>query len=372
MECFRRPLFAAVVAIACALIAAPSYSQSAAREVHVTGIQNDDLYLARARVSIDADVRGDVNAAGGRVRIGGSITGDVGGGGGLVTVVGAVGDDVRVGGGQVDIDTKIGGDLVAGAFSVGIQPGTVVGGKAILSGGEVSVAGRIDGDLSIAGDAEIAGGEVDILPGARIGGNLSYVAGREARIAAGAVIEGEITRRMRDPGTGDESTSVAWLVGGGFSVAWLVGLVATGTILMIIFPESLGTATRSIEKAAWRSLGYGLLAIFSIPAAILFCFVIIIGIPLAVTLAAAYAAALFIAYLTTAFWVGDHGLRLVGRGETPHRGWRILSLFAALILLGLVGWIPIIGWLITFFALTFGLGAWALEVFQVRTPRPVS
>ena len=253
MECFRRPLFAAVVAIACALIAAPSYSQSAAREVHVTGIQNDDLYLARARVSIDADVRGDVNAAGGRVRIGGSITGDVGAGGGLVTVVGAVGDDVRVGGGQVDIDTKIGGDLVAGAFSVGIQPGTVVGGKAILSGGEVSVAGRIDGDLSIAGDVEIAGGEADILPGARIGGNLSYVAGREARIAAGAVIEGEITRRMRDPGTGDESTSVAWLVGGGFSVAWLVGLVATGTILMIIFPESLGTATRSIEKAAWRS-----------------------------------------------------------------------------------------------------------------------
>ena len=382
MKHFRRSAFTVAVAIGCALVAAPSYSQSAGREVHVTGVQQDDLYLAGARVSIDAEVRGDVNAAGGRVRIGGTVTGDVGAGGGLVTVVGTVGDDVRVGGGQVDIDAKIDGDLVAGGFSVGVQSGTVVAGNAILSGGEVSVAGRIGGDVSIAGgsvlisgdiggDVDITAGEIDILPGARIAGNLSYLSAREASIATNAVIEGEFTRRTRDPGE-DKDTSVAWLIGSGFSIAWLVGLVATGTMLMVIFPESLATATRNIQDAAWRSLGYGLLIIFAIPAAILFCFVIIIGIPLAVTLAAAYAAALFVAYLTTAFWVGDHGLRLVGRRDTNHRGWRILSLLAALIVLGLVGWVPIVGWLITFFALTFGLGAWALEVFQGRTPGAVA
>ena len=155
-------------------------------------------------------------------------------------------------------------------------------------------------------------------------------------------------------------------VGGGFSLAWLVGLVATGTLLMVAFPESLRTATRNIQNAVWRSLGYGLLILFAVPTAILFCFVIIIGIPLAVTLAAAYGTALFIAYLTTAFWVGDHGLRLIGRGDTNHRGWRMLALLAAVLVLGVVGWIPIIGWLITFFALALGLGAWALQVFQAR------
>ena len=162
------------------------------------------------------------------------------------------------------------------------------------------------------------------------------------------------------------------LIGGGFSLAWLAGFVATGTLLLTVFPESLRTATGNIQNAVWRSLGYGLLIIFAIPAAILFCFVIVIGIPLAVTLAAAYGAALFVAYLTTAFWVGDHGLRMVGRSDTPHRVWRILSLLSALILLGVVGWIPIIGWLVTFFALALGLGAWAIEALSGRASNSVA
>ena len=384
MNRFCRSLVIVGATIAFTITAAPSFAQTSGREVHITGVQDDDLYLAGARISIDADVRGDVNAAGGRVRIGGNITGDIGAGGGLVTVTGTVGDDVRVGGGQVDVDAKIDGDLVAVAMSVGVQSGTVVAGNAILSGGEVSVAGRVDGNLStaggsvlisgdIGGDVEIAGGEIEILSGATIGGNLSYLSAREATVEADAVINGEITRRTRAQDS-DGSTSVALLIGGGFSLAWLAGFVATGTLLLTVFPESLRTATGNIQNAVWRSLGYGLLIIFAIPAAILFCFVIVIGIPLAVTLAAPYGAALFVAYLTTAFWVGDHGLRMVGRSDTPHRGWRILSLLSALILLGVVGWIPIIGWLVTFFALALalGLGAWAIEALSGRASNSVA
>ena len=364
--------------VALSAMTAPAQAQNAGREVHITGVQGDDLYLAGGRVSVDSEVTGDVNASGGRIRIGGQVSGDVGALGGQVSVVGAVGDDVRVGGGQVDIDAKIGGDLVAGAFSVAVQPGTAIGGKAILSGAEVSVAGRIAGDLSIAsgsatisgtigGDVEIASAEIKILPGARIGGNLRYTSGNEAEIAKDAVIAGEITRRVRDHDE-ETSTSVVALVGGGFSLAWLIGLVAMGTLIMVAFPESLATATRNIREAAWQSFGYGLLVIFAVPAAILFCFIIIIGIPVAVALAAAFAAALFVAYLTTAVLVGDYGLRFIGRADTAHRGWRILALLVSLLVLGVVGWIPIIGWLITFVTLTLGLGAWALQVFQVRAP----
>ena len=107
-------------------------------------------------------------------------------------------------------------------------------------------------------------------------------------------------------------------------------------------------------------------------AAILFCFVIIIGIPVAVTRAAAFGAALFVAYLATAVWVGGYGLQLIGRGGMSHRGWRILALLVSLLVLGIIGWIPFIGWLVTFFTFSIGLGAWALQVFQVRTPGPVA
>ena len=386
MKLSQSYVFIAIAGLAALLVvlALPpfAWAQDAGREIHVAGTRVDDLYLAGGRVSVDGDVQGDVNASGGRVRIGGRVTGDVGALGGLVSVVGDIGDDVRVGGGQVDIDAKIAGDLVAGAFSVAVQPGTVVGGKAILSGAEVSVAGQIGGNLSIAsgsalisgvigGDVEIASAEIKILPGARIGGNLSYTSAGEAEIAEGAVIAGEVTRRMRDHDE-ETATSVVALIGGGFSLAWLVGLVAMGTLIMVAFPESLDTATRNIRHAAWQSLGYGLLVIFAVPAAILFCFVIIIGIPVAVTLAAAFGAALFVAYLTTAVWVGDYGLRLIGRGDSSHRGWRILALLVSLLVLGIIGWIPLIGWWVTFFTLSIGLGAWALQVFQVRAPGEVA
>ena len=119
-------------------------------------------------------------------------------------------------------------------------------------GGDVSIAGGsvlISGDIG--GDVDITAGEIDILPGARIAGNLSYLSARDASIATNAVIEGEITRRTRDPGE-DKDTSVAWLIGGGFSIAWLVGLVATGTMLMVIFPESLATDERAFaDIKAW-------------------------------------------------------------------------------------------------------------------------
>ena len=102
----------------------------------------------------------------------------------------------------------------------------------------------------IGGDVEIASAEIKIFPGAKIGRNLFYTSGGEAEIAEGTVIAGEVTRRMRECDR-ETATSVVALIGGGFSIAWLVGLVAMGTLIMVAFPESLGTAPRNIRNAAW-------------------------------------------------------------------------------------------------------------------------
>ena len=109
--------------------------------------------------------------------------------------------------------------------------------------------------------------------------------------------------------------------------------------------------------------------LLAVPLAIFLCVVIVIGIPLAFVLGAAYAASLFVAYLTAAFWLGDHGLRLVGRVDPEHRGWRILSLLGALVVLSVLGWIPLVGWLVTLLALSLGLGGWALQMFEARGAR---
>ena len=378
---FARRLRAAMVAIAASLLAAGAVQADGfLDEVRVTGVQEDDLYVAGGRVRIDADVRGDVHAAGGRVRIGGQVAGDVSAAAGSATVAGTIGDDVRVGAGEVEIDAGIAGDLIVGAGSIEVAAGTSVGGEAMLMGGDVSLAGTVAGDLlidggdvtiagTVAGNAEIEGGRIQILPGAGIAGDLVYRSPRELEIADGAAVEGRITRqewqRERERERSGVASAAAW-AGGGLGLAWLLGLIVAGAVLLFVIPDQLDGATRAMRDLAGRSLGYGLIVIFAAPAAILFCLVTVIGIPLALALAAAAAAALFLAYLTSAFRLGELGLRLVGRGDTGHRGWRLLSLAVALVVLAAVGWIPFVGWLVVFLALAWGLGGWTLLVLRAR------
>ena len=366
--------------------AASSHAQSVGYKVRVTGPQDKDLYLAGADVRVDADVRGDVAVAGGRVHVDGRSAGDVAAFGGLVTVSGAVADDVRGGGGQVEIVAEIGGDVIAVAYGVDVHAGTAIGGEAILTGREVFVAGDIRGDLWIAarrvsisgaigGDVEIAADGIELLEGARIGGDLNYLSSREAQIAPSATVLGKV-ERLAPARAPPEHRGVGWLggafsfgwLGGIFSFAWLAGLAAIGALLLAAFPESLDAASRNIGGSSWRSLGYGLLALFAVPWLALFCLITVIGMPLAVALTAGYVVALFFAYVTAAFWLGGLALRLTGRGETAHRGWRMLALVVALLALALARWVPVVGWLATFLALTFGLGAWVQQVFRSRAP----
>ena len=371
-----RPRLSALLLVLAVLSAATAaVAQAPESAIRLADPESEDLYLVGARIALDSAVQGDVNASGGRIRIDADVANDVGALGGIVSVGGRVGDDVRVGGGRVDVDALIGGDLVAGAYSVAVRPGAAVAGNALITGTEVSLAGRVAGDVTmtadsariggdIGGDLDVDAGELAILSGARVAGDLIY-RGAEASIAPDAVIGGDIVRHLRDSGMLEDSSVVA-LISESIGVGWLIGLVAAGALLLVAFPESLGGAIRNIQEAAWRSFSYGLLILLAAPVAIFLCVVVVIGIPLAFALGAAYAAALFVAYLTAAFWIGDHGLRLVGRVDPRHRGWRILSLLGALVALSVLGWIPLVGWLVTLLALSLGLGGWALQMFEAR------
>ena len=375
----RSRLSALLLALAVLSAATAAVAQAPERAVRLADPESENLYLVGTRVALDSVVEGDVNASGGSVRIDADVANDVGALGGFVSIGGRVGDDVRVGGGRVDVDALIGGDLVAGAYRVAVRPEAAVAGNALITGTEVSLAGRVAGDVTlnadsariggdIGGDLEVDAEELAILSGARVAGDLIY-RGAEASIAPDAVIGGEIVRHLRDSRAFEDS-SVVTLISESIGVGWLIGLVVAGALLLLAFPESLAGATRNIQEAAWRSFSYGLLILLAAPVVILLCVVVVIGIPLAFVLGAAYAASLFVAYLTAAFWIGDHGLRLVGRVDPRHRGWRIVSLVGALVALSVLGWIPLVGWLVTLLALSLGLGGWALQMFQARATGP--
>ena len=92
---------------------------------------------------------------------------------------------------------------------LGAPPEAKVAGRAWLAGGTVTAAGRIGRELKVAaasvriggevdGNVEIAARRIDILPMARIKGDLAYTSPTPARIDPGAQILGKVTHTRAD------------------------------------------------------------------------------------------------------------------------------------------------------------------------------
>ena len=335
------------------------------------GAIGEDVYVAGGRVDLKGDIEGDAIVAGGHLKIGEEIRGDATLAGGIVTLTGHVSDDVRVVGGDIDIDAVIRDDLVAIGGNVIIQQNSRVEGKAWIAAGDVDVLGEIGQDLEIVGgtvtlggrvggDAKIGAGRLEILPTARIEGDLSYTSGEEAVISEGAVIGGSTTRDL----SGDEFEDTWYEKGGGLgaTLLWVIGLTVTGMVLLLAFPNLLEEVIAQLQATPWKSLGLGFVTLVVTPVLAVFCMILVIGAPLGLVLIAAYLIALLIAYLTTAIWLGNLGLDLIGRKSPETWPWRTGALLAALLALTLIGVVPLIGGLILFLAVIGGLGAWAVVI----------
>jgi len=293
-------------------------------------------------------------------------------------VTGEIGDDVRVTGGQIEIEAIVGDDLFAAGGTVELLPTARIGGSAMVGGGRVVVAGDIAGDLAVAGEnvdiasriggsVEAAGRRIRLFPGTVIGGDFTYVSAAPAEIAPGVVIRGRTVHRVaRSPLETEAVRSLAGAVWYGLGVAWLAGLALVGGFILVIVPSALTRATGAFHRAFGPALGFGALALFATPPAILFLFVTVIGIPLALFAGAAFAAALFLGYLTAAFWLGDRCLWLVGKSGTAHRGLRLLGLIVVLIVLKAAGAVPFFGWVAILVAVMAGVGAWIYAATERR------
>jgi hypothetical protein len=142
----------------------------------------------------------------------------------------------------------------------------------------------------------------------------------------------------------------------------VVNLFVAGVILFFLFPRLTVSAALTVGRRPWASLGMGLAILVLTPLAALSLILTVIGVPLALTLAWLYVAALLLGFLTAAFYLGDLVLRAFRRGARPSRGARIAALAVALLVLAVVRFIPIAGPLVLLLALVFGVGAWTLRL----------
>jgi cytoskeletal protein CcmA (bactofilin family) len=336
---------------------------AAGEQVTVSDTGLEDLYAAGETVSVDSEVRESVHLAGRNVRVSRQ-----------------VGRDVYAAGFNVDIAAPVAGDVVAGGYQVTIGAGARVGDDVLIAARNAAVRGPVTGNLRIVardvelaapimGSVEIRASAIRVAEGARIDGTLEYWAPNAVELPPNVIAPERVTFHRAEQ-RGPAPVSIIGYIAGG--VTLLIIAILLGALFVLLFRGGLVRTAALMRGHPWYTLLFGGIAASALFGSLLVLGASLIGIPLLPLILILIPFILLGGYLTTAHWLG----RLVlGRSRNPAAGTGGWAAFGAMLLgiliLALLGWIPLLGWVICVFATVFGLGPWFLLAFAPR-PRPTA
>jgi cytoskeletal protein CcmA (bactofilin family) len=375
----------AVVAIAPAF-AADSDDASARASL------GSDQFIAGSSIRIDHPIEGDLIVFGGKVGVSAPVAGDLVVAGGAVRLDASVGQSLYAAGGDLRIDGAVGRSLRIAGGRITVGKSARIAGNLTLAGGQVEVAGTVGGSVQAAGGRILVDGPVsgDVIattshlelgPNARVGGKLRYASEGEVQVDGAAQVAGGIERMSVDGWAGRTSDSeaspeaedgengaVAPRHGHGRhgrfgrAWAWTVGLMVLAAVLVAALPAFYSNVGRTAQARFGACLLAGLVALVVIPIAAVILLVTIIGIPLSLLVVAAYLVLLLAGYVTTAAVAGDWALARFKPAVATAVGWRVGAAAVAMLAIGVIGRIPVLGGLVFLVALLLGIGALLLQL----------
>lgn len=339
--------------------------------IDAADILPDMAFLSARELTISAKSTDDIFAAGGDISINGAQADHLLAAGGDITVVNAAVHDLVLFGADATLVSGIAtDDLVAAVGDLDIQADFKIGGSAVLSGGELTIAAPVGGELraaggrinlaaNVEGDAHLVGEKVMIGPNVRIGGDLRHRA-HEIVIDPTAVIVGEMVRLepVRRPDLerwGAKAAAAAAL----FALAFLIGIGVLVVAIALALPALMNSSAAMIRNKPLSTLGVGFLISVAAPVVIVILLASLFGIPLALLIAVIYAAAAPLALAAFAYFVGIEGRRAISKGAGEPPGAFARALWTALAAGGLivVAVIPLLGGLVWLLAYMVGIGA---------------
>jgi uncharacterized Tic20 family protein len=210
-------------------------------------------------------------------------------------------------------------------------------------------------------------------PNTRIAGDLDYYSERQAAISGGTVA-GEVQYHPVEAQARQEPLLNGLFDFGG--LVWLFGSAILGALAIIFAPRASARAVELGRQQPLLTFGVGLLTLCAVPVVAVLIGVTLVGIPLALVVAALYWLGLLLAWPALGLVVGTEIARRVRRGEPmPVLG----ALVVGLIVLHLLTHLPIVGGLVAFLGLAFGLGLivqsfrrWRRPSEPGRAPVPVA
>jgi hypothetical protein len=326
---------------------------------------DDDLYVGAGNITIDGDVTGNLFIGGGNVTVNGNIGGSVYASAGTVVFNGKAAGDLIAAGGQVTLNGSVEKNIIAcgGTISVGAKVGLDV----LAAGGTISVdspvgrdvlgsGGTINLNAPVGRNAVLATDTMKIT--GPIEGNLNYYATKQMDVASGTV-KGKVeyhqtAQQTQNRNNNSAGSSMAAFM---FGVFWffvmLIGRLIIGALFAGVTPKAAIFTADAIKTRPWASLGIGALVLFFGPTMMFIMAITLIGLPAAGYAFTLYMFAIYMSMIVTGTFLGRWVLGMMMKRE-PNT---IAAMALGVTALAFVTSIPILGWLISFVSILFGMGA---------------
>jgi cytoskeletal protein CcmA (bactofilin family) len=370
------------IALLVALILALTPSTAAAAEIRsgqditigANETIDDDLYVFGNNISILGSVRGDVVAFGQNVSVDGTITGDLIVAASTVAVRGQVGGSVRGAGASIALNGRVTNDLIFAGNEITVSSNGRVGRDAVVAGNTATLSGPVGRDvragattLKIDGpvgrDVVAQVDRLELTDKAAVEGSLTYTSANEAQIANPGSVKGRTERHVPESTTqapaveGPAALVLEWVKG-------LIGLLILGLLVVFFFPGFSRRAGEALVRSPLLTLAVGALVLIGLPILAILFFVVgalIGGWWIGFVVLALGVVLIALSIPVASVGVGSALLRVAQR---PVPVW--LALVLGLIVLLLVAVVPILGGIVIFLALLFGVGAATIAVAGSR------
>jgi hypothetical protein len=360
------------------LLIAPALAEDA------TGDIGGDHYSAGQSATASAPVKGDAFLAGYDTAITAPITGNAHAAGFNVGIRAAVDGDLYGAGYAVTVDAPIRGSATLFGNSITLGATGQIGRNARLYGASVHVDGPILGSALIGaetltlngpvtGDLVFTGRTISFGANARVSGRLtletaSAVAVPESVASADRVSATLLPPEARSGEHPATSPPQAAPLGLAHALPWWVATWVIGAITLALMPKLRPALEAQAAHGAWRKLGWGLAGFAATIGAIPLLAITIVGLlllPFALVLAALL---LIIAHALGAYLIA---FRLLTGWRAPDNLVRRLAVLALGVLtVGVVGLLPVIGWIVGLVVTAYGLGALIIARLPALPARP--
>jgi hypothetical protein len=238
------------------------------------------------------------------------------------------------------------GDLVV--FHGSSTVAGTVNGSLTAFDAPVTISGRVNGDVTV------FNGRVELQRGANVTGDV--VSQQAPVVASGATIGGTTTRLQ----TRTNWNGFGWVGRVGWWLAVSVSTLVIGLVLVWLLGRGADRVLEAGRTRVGPAIGLGLLVFFGLPILAGLALVTVVGIPLGLVVLAALLLIYALGYSASAWVLGRSILRRPGAWVVAFlAGWAILRVVAL---------IPILGGLVWFAAVVFGLGALAVAIWYARGP----